>query len=106
MVAYCVNWFTRKPLGFEDWKKYWLTNHEKRDSIIETLSEFDVISHPEMDSFVLYGKRVSACNPDGEYWFDEDDENILYVEKNSKLDKMIRQGLLELSKRLPKPKLP
>ncbi len=106
MVAYDVNWFTRKPLGFESWKKYWLINQERRDSIIETLSEFDVTFRPEMDSFVLLGKRVSACNPDGEYCFDEDDENSLYVEKNSKLDKMIRHGLLELSKQLPKPKLP
>jgi hypothetical protein len=107
---YIVHPYTHEPIGFNDWKSYDLSNSDKRDVLIEAISQFELENSwdYESDNIPLNGMMEEVCfyNPYGECYFEEYGEDILHVIKNSKLDQRIRLSLLELSRRSPRSKLP
>lgn len=96
--------YTGKPLRLEEWREYDLSNFKIRDSIIEVLSNQPSANSDDQDE--MCGRSHRTYNPFGEYSFDEENDNLLHVMKNSYLDKNIRFVLLDLSKNSPRPNLP
>ena len=99
---------TYEPLRPEDWREYDLSNPEIKDCIISNLSELERKMIPpefEMSTWKISGKYVYVYDCFGGYNFDDGNEDILYVIKNSELDMVLRLELLRLSKKT-RPHLP
>jgi len=110
---YTVHPYTHKPIRFDDRKSYDLSNSDKKDIIIEAISQlelesmWDEFERVEEGVILIDGviQNVQFHSSNGVYYFDER-KPVLHVTKNSEFDKRIRLVLLEASKRSARPRLP